>query len=107
RCLGLQGPAVRMQLLRQQGRRPEIPGDAGQGRQPAVAADAQGTHGWREDGCRRRARVLRAAAGMAEAAERGPDMRMQATASAATPTASPDAPAPNAATPKPTTPAKG
>ena len=46
----LQGPAARMQLLRQQGSRREIPGDAEQGRQPAVAEDDEGAHRRREDG---------------------------------------------------------
>src|SRR5690606_10339801 len=70
----LQGTAVRMQLLRQQGRRAEVLGDAGQGREPAVAEDDEGAHRQRADRRLGGARILRAAAGVAQAAERRPGL---------------------------------
>ena len=71
-----QGPAVRVQLLRQQGSRPEVLGDAVQGRQPAVAEDHEGTHRHREDGRLGDPGILRPAADLAAAAERRPDLRL-------------------------------
>src|SRR5690606_13281677 len=76
----LQGPAVRVQLLRQQGRRAEVLGDARQGREPAVAGDDEGADRQRADRRRRRARVLRAAAGVAQAAERRTGLRLAGAA---------------------------
>src|SRR3546814_3465097 len=65
-----------MQLLRKQGCGAEVLGDAGQGREPAVAGDDEGAHLQRADRRLGGARVLRAAAGMAQAAERRPGLRL-------------------------------
>src|SRR3546814_6219418 len=65
-----------MLLLRQLGCRSEILGGAGQVREPAVAGDDEGAHRQRADRRLGGARVLRAAAGMAQAAERSPGLRL-------------------------------
>src|SRR3546814_11209360 len=63
-----------MQLLRQQGRRREVLGDAAKGPEPAVAADAQGAHRLRANGCQRDSGLFRTAQDLAGEEKRSAGM---------------------------------
>ena len=72
----LQGSAIGMLDLRQRSRRQEIRRDAGERREPAVAGHDVRTDRHAADGRLGDHRVLQAVAGLAEAAEQGPDLRL-------------------------------
>ena len=77
-----QRSAVSMLDLRQQGSRREILEDAERRREPAVAADIEGTDRQGRDGCERDHRLLRAARCVAQGTEQGPAVRLAMTTAA-------------------------
>ena len=76
RCRRLQGSTLGMLDLRQRGRRQEIRRDAGERREPAMAGHHVRTDRHAADGRLGDHRLLQAVAGLAEAAERGQDLRL-------------------------------
>ena len=72
----VQGAAVGVLDLRQRGSRAEVRRDAGERPEPAVAGHAVRAHRHARDGRVGDPRILQAAAGLAEAAEQGPDLRL-------------------------------